>query len=212
MEQFNFDNEEENLELTLNENKFMLDNAYYTTLKKYNTNQANGAMIDFLLNNSYKFFTNDNNARENMRKLLSHYYEIEQILMDFAISSYLSNNMDNNISEKDIIAYANDKNAKLNYDPIFITKMIALASSLNPYWTVNLLACNQNVKKALVQNFINERYILDKKDKLDNSIRLKIIKLKDGKRVTISKYRLNRHIKNMIHDESPFKTNNNQKR
>ena len=198
----NFFTEDEAL-AKLQNYKDMIDNAYDTTKNKYGEEHAKMAILNYFTNSYYENFTSGNNARSNMQKFMSRPYETLQIILDYAISSFIANNMVCNLSQTDLYAYANDKDYTLNYEPKHITKIVAIATAFNPYWTYNLLSCNHKVIEALLENFVTERYILNEREKLDNCKPTKIIKFTDypNKPIFMSKARLARDIDNMNRDD-----------
>jgi len=202
MENFEISGENE-LENKLQFYKDMLDSSYDTTKNKYNSEFANRAMLEYFLRYRVNGFTRDNKARANVIFLQERHNELTQILLDYAISSFMLNNETCDISDSDLNKYANDKDGVLNYyDSKYITKVVAVATAVNPYWASNLIAVNRNLREALLVNFITERYGLNKRNELDNSKKAKPIKLTDkDKIIMMSKYNLNRAIRNMNNDD-----------
>lgn len=192
---------EEELAKIFKTNKQIIDGVYETIKSRYSREQANVAMYEYFVNHRTDFITRNNNARDNMKKFEYHGPEIEQFLIEYAMSSYISNDMECPFSYNDIRAYTDTTNKSLKYDQDSIISLVALGAAYNTYWMSDLLACNDRVKRVLVESLINERYIGNKKNELDNSKRLKLVKLNDGKTLTISINKLNRDIDNMIRDE-----------
>ena len=197
--------EPEELTAILNRTKLFLDRAYLETKLKYGSQQSNNAMYEFFVNCDYGMFTNKE-TRKKFHEFTYHSNEITQILLDFAISSYIldrQNGLEPKVSSyAETRLYTNVGNEDLNYDPKYITETVAIATATNgPYFVVNLLACNTELKIALVRQFIAERYnIKGRKQALDNSKSMALIKLSD-KQITISKNKLNRDIDNMNNDD-----------
>ena len=197
--------EPEELTAILNRTKLFLDRAYLETKLKYNSQQSNSAMYEFFINYDYGMFTNAE-TRKKFHEFTYHGNEITQILLDFAISSYIvdrQNGIEPKVSSyAETHPYTNMDNKDLNYDPKYITEIVAIATATKgPYFVINLLACNTELKIALVRQFITERYnIKDRKQALDNSKNMALIKLSD-KQITMSKNQLNRDIDNMNNDD-----------
>ena len=182
-------------------NKRIIDSAYESTKEKYDDNQATTAMYEYFMNFTSKYFTRSNNARHNMEVFNYHSYELEQFLLEYAMRSYVLNNIECPYSLDEIREYANDKKYRFNYDKKSIISVVAVGSAWSPYWMVNLLSINKKVKEVLITSLIKERYIDNLKDALDNAKSTKAIRLKDSKRALIlSIDTLNRNIDNMIND------------
>lgn len=193
----------EELEDLLQGIKETIDNAYEVTKNKYGVETANAAIMNFFYNEDLKHFTRDENARENMRELAARSNEIYQILIDYAISSYILNNMQCDIPYTELGEYANDKLGQLNYSGKTAVKIIALASACNNYWTANFFHLNKKLLTELITNFILERYINKKKEMLDNTEKVQLIKFLDkDKKTLMSKFKLNNDIRNMNRDEN----------
>lgn len=138
-----------------------------------------------------------------MRELAARSNEIYQILIDYAISSYILNNMQCDIPYTELEEYANDKLGQLNYSGKTAVKIIALASACNNYWTANFFHLNKKLLTELITNFILERYINKKKEMLDNTEKAELIKFLDkDKKTLMSKFKLNNDIRNMNRDEN----------
>lgn len=186
----------------LSNTKRVLDRAYLETKMKYGSVQANEAMKNYLISYDASMFTGQK-TRETLKDFTYHMNEFQQVLMDYALSSYIlekEKGINSQILLEDIREYTDTSNPNLSYDPKHITAIVAIATAWSPYWTTNLLACNDKLKKALIENLINERYVEGKKKDLDNSKKVKLVKL--GKRdLMLSKSRLNRDINNMNNDE-----------
>ena len=191
----------EELKAIFKENKRIIDEAYLTNKIRYGDEQANVGMYEYFVNYRTDFITRSNNARKNMEKFQYHAPEIEQFLIEYAMSSYITNNIECPLSYSDIRAYTDTENTNLKYDPQSIISLVALGAAYNTYWMSNVIACNKKVKSVLVESLINERYIENKKEALDNSPRTKLVHLKDGKSLTISINKLNLDIDNMIRDD-----------
>lgn len=191
----------EELKQIFKENKNIFDEVYLINKARYGEEQANVGMYEYFVNHRTDFITRNNHARDNMKKFQYHSAEIEQFLIEYAMSSYISNNIECNLSYSDIRAYTDTENSNLKYDPQSIISLVAIGAAYNTYWMSNVLSCNDKVKRVLVESLINERYIENKKDKLDNSPRAKLVQLKDGKKIMISIGKLNSDIDNMIRDE-----------
>lgn len=178
--------------------KELVDKAYDTTKSKYDDKLANTAMTNFFLYYVTNNFTRKNNARKTMEDLTYRVHEVYQILVDYAISSFILNNMECDLSNDELIAYANDKERKLDYSGKKAVKIVAIASAINTYWTYNLISVNKKLKLELVLNFIAERYIQNKRSELDNTKNTKIIKVEghDGL-IIMSKSKLNNDVRNM---------------
>lgn len=194
---------QENFTILINEelqkSKNMMDDAYELTLSKYGSKLANESMLDFYMNEGLNGITRDNNSRDNMFNILQVPYRVEQILLEYAISSFILNGMECDISNKDLTDYAKDSEGKLNYDNAHITKVVAVGCAVNPSWAYILITCNLKIKKSLLVSFLIERYGLNKKKELDNCPKAKFIKLTDkpSKPLLMSKDRLNNEIRLM---------------
>lgn len=184
--------------------KKLVDEAYDTTKNKYNENWANTAITNCFLYSKSNNFTRDNNARTNINSLLNRPNEIYQILLEYAISSYLLNNMECDISSEELQAYATDFEGKLDYSGKKAIKIAAIATATNTYWTYNMLAVNKKLKLELVLNFVTERYIQNKRQELDSTNKVRLIKIntKDKqKQLLMSKTKLNIDVRNMNNDD-----------
>lgn len=190
------------LEEKLQEIKDMIDNAYDTTKNKYTETDANYAMTNYFMNCKTENFTRDNSARENMKSLVYRPNEFIQILLDYAISSFLLNEMEADVTNDELNAYMNDRDGNLDYRGNRPIKIVAIATAMSPYWTVNMLSVNQKLKGELVLNFVTERYAKNKRQELDTSRKSKLIKVEGYKYpVMMSKTRLNNDIRNMNSDD-----------
>lgn len=193
----------EELEDLLQGIKETVDNAYEVTKNKYGVNTANAAIMNFFYNYDLKHFTRDENARENMRELTYRYNEIFQILMDYAVSSYILNEMKCDIPYSKLYEYANDDEGVLDYSGKTAVKIVALASASNNYWTTNLITINKKLLSELITNFILERYVNNKKEELDRTKKAALVKFLDkDKYFLMSKVQLNNDIRNMNNDEN----------
>ena len=197
--------EPEELTAILNRTKSFLDRSYLETKLKYGSEQSNNAMWEFFVNYDYGMFTNKE-TRKKFQEFTYHGNEIIQILLDFAISSYILDRQNGLkplvTSYSETYQYTDTDNKELNYDPKYITEIVALATAAKgPYYTVNLLACNTELKMALVKEFVTERYNTEgRKKDLDNSKNIVLIGLSD-KKITMSKNQLNRDIDNINNDD-----------
>lgn len=182
-------------------NKKAIDHAYRVTKEKYNYLTANEAIRRYFLEYRIKGFTRDQDARKKMDELQYKPYSLIHILLDYAISSFLLNNMESDISEQDLYAYARDTEGSLDYTPEVIVKVFAIGVAVSPYWAYNLLCCNPQLKEALVKSFLEERFIKGLGDSLDET-KAKLIKLIGTETpILMSKSSLNNDIRNMINDD-----------
>ena len=192
------------LKQIFNDDKRIFDNAYLMTKINHGEKNAAIAMNMYLFNYNTQGITKHgvagNNPRKELKKMLYHGEEIEWFLMEYAMRSYILNEMTCPFTINEIMAYTNIDNKSLKYDRESIIPLVAVGAAHSPYWMVNLLACNKKVKRELVENLVSERYTEKKKNDLDNCKNIKIEKLKDGKEITISISGLNRCIDNMISD------------
>lgn len=194
-------NNSEYLAEIFKENKKIFDEVYLINKNRYGKEHANVAMYEYFINHRTDFITRTNKARENMEKFQYHGPEIEQFLIEYAMTSYILNDIKCPFSYAELRAYTDIQNENLKYDQDSIISLVALGAAYNTYWMSNLLACNEKVKRVLVESLINERYIGNKKKELDSCKRSKIVKLTDGKTLTISLNKLNTDIDNMIRDD-----------
>lgn len=193
---------EKELKEIFDNNKKMIDRAYLYTKLKYGAENANIALYEYFTTDQTSRITRGNDSRKNMEALTYHYYETEQFIMEYAMSSYIANDMQEVFSLNDIYTYANDpNNPNLKYDDNSIVTLVALAAAWSPYWLTNLLACNDKVKTVLIKRLITERYVEGQKQKLDNSRRSKLVTLPNGKKLMLSIDKLNHDIDNMIRDD-----------
>ena len=89
------------------------DEIYDTNNSRYGQEQANTAMYEFLVNYRTDFTTRTNGARSKLEKLNHHYYEINQFLMEYAMSSFrfFQNHLshliitNSSLREKEMICY-----------------------------------------------------------------------------------------------------------
>ena len=193
---------EEQMELELKEKKELLDKSYEITKNKYGMSNANRGIILLFLSYKLTGFTRDDDARKNVEKLYNEGYDLYQIMIDYAVSSYIMNKMKCDISIKDINKYANDFDGKLEYDDVESTKIVALAAAQNTSYAYGLLLSNKRLRESLLYNFINERYIQNKKEDLDNSRKATLVKFKDkDKQFIMSKFAINRDFYIMKQEE-----------
>ena len=195
---------EEQMELELKEKKELLDKSYDITKKKYGMSNANRAIILLFLSYKLTGFTRDENARKNIENLYNDGYDLFQIMLDYAVSSYIMNKMQCDISIKDLNKYSYDYDEKLDYGDVNSTKIVALAAAQNTAHAYNLLLVNKRLRESLLYNFINERYIQNKKDALDNSRKATLVTFKDkdkNKQFIMSKFAINRDFYIMKQEE-----------
>ncbi len=185
------------------DNKEIFDKAYEHTKERHNDYQANFAMAQFLVNYETQYITNSDNdkSRDHMKKFLYHGSEIEQFLIDYAISSYIFNDLSCPFSLDELHAYSSDPEEKLKYDKDSVIAVVAGISAENNYYLVNILSVNHTLKESLVKYLIEERYIQNRRNELDNTKNTKSILLTDGRKFTLSKSKLNKDIDNMIRDD-----------
>lgn len=182
--------------------KETVDAAYDATCSKHGSEVANAAIMTFFRNSVLQYFTRDNNARSNMEELLYRDNEIYQILADYAISSYILNEMECDLSHDDLSSYVRDMNGELDYSGTRPIKVLALASTVNNYWALNILSVNKKLKSELLGCFIQERYVDDKRFDLDNTPSIRLVRFPDEyKPVFMSKTRLNDDVRNMNSDD-----------
>lgn len=196
------DRTNEELADTLQGIKETIDKAYEVTQRKHGTEVANAAIYTFFKCDTLQYFTQDEDARKNMEELIYRPNEHYQVLADYAISSYILNGMECDISCEDLAKYANDRYEKLDYSGSTPVKILALASAQSNYWATNLLSINRKLKAELLNCFIQERYVLDRKEELDSVSRVKMVHFSDQERpIFMSKIRLNNDVRNMNSDE-----------
>ena len=183
--------------------KQMLDDAYFDTKEKYSKVQADNAIINYFLYDDRGFFTGTNN-RKKLKILSNHEPEVYQILFDYAMSKYISeedSGIRHKVTLEDIKKYVDPKGKGLNYNEQFVTSAIAIGAAWNPYWTINTVNNNPELKRALVNSFVKGRYSnKTKRAELDNSKRYVIRKQSDGREIKISKDTLNKRIDKMSND------------
>lgn len=190
------------VESELQENKRIIEEAYLVTKNKYDKESASNALMKFFMDGFVKGFTRDMGVRDKMTELQYKPYALDHVLFDYAISSFLLNDMKCNIGEQDLYAYIRDNIENLDYSKEKAVSIFAIAISMSLYWAYNLLCCNVKLKKSLVESFIEERFINDLGVQLDQTKRLKYIKLVGEERpLLMSKDSLNNDIRNMINDE-----------
>ena len=189
--------------------KRILDKAYIETKYKYNKLQADTAVTSYFLNSDYGHFTGEEN-RKKLKELLYHPNEMYQVLLDFAISTYIfeeTNGIKHDVTLEEVKKYFNDKKHELDYSEQHTTSVVALATAWSPFWTVNLLSINQQLMQSLVRSLVKGRYgSAERRNQLDNSKRVKMAKQSNGKILMVSKYNLNKDIANMNRDDmiEPF--------
>lgn len=188
------------------------DEIYDTNNSRYGQEQANTAMYEFLVNYRTDFTTRTNGARSKLEKLNHHYYEINQFLMEYAMASYNLNKNNIVLTTEELAKYTKDDKQELKYDRDTIIAAVAIGSAWSPYWMVNLLACNKQLKSILVESLIEERYVQDKKQALDDCRLGRLVKFQNGKRpLMININTMNRAVDNMINDDDGtyYKDDNN---
>lgn len=177
--------------------KETIDNAYDATKRKHGIENADAAMMLFFKRDVVAYFTNDEGDRDNMQELLSRPYEIYQVLFDYAISSFILNDM-SNARYAELVNYAMDPNGTLNYSGKRAVQIVALGASFNPYWTANLIAYNQKLRESLIDSFVQERYVEDRRDELDNANMPRLVRFTDtDERFFMNKDKLNFATKKM---------------
>ena len=178
------------------------DEIYDTNNSRYGQEQANTAMYEFLVNYRTDFTTRTNGARSKLEKLNHHYYEINQFLMEYAMASYNLNENNIVLTNEELAKYTKDDKQELKYDRDTIIAAVAIGSAWSPYWMLNLLACNKQLKSVLVESLIEERYVQDKKQALDDCRLGRLVKFQNGKRpLMININTMNRAVDNMIRDD-----------
>ena len=194
------------LEAQLTLLKTFLDKTFLDIkLSRYGEKQAKMAFTEFFTAYDVGCFPGEGKKQFEM---LSHFGdEIYQVLMDYAISAYIADRQKSskaNITSLDQVhIYTDDKNENLNYDPKYITEVVALATAESTYWTINLIACNKKLRAALVNAFVTDRYSSSERRKeLDNTPKFKLVRLENSKELQMNKRRLNIDIDNMIRDEN----------
>ena len=188
--------------------------------------QARDGMYYFLTKYDTMHTTKEEGARDILKKFAYHGPEVEQFLLSYAISSFIANDLESkfafknpkadhsqvtdsprkiiDFTEKEISAYS-EENPDLDYSPEKVVAMVALGTSINTYWMVNVLSVNSLLKEALVNQLIKEMYEEGKRNFLNNARKTKIVKLKDGKNLMLSVSKLNKDIDNMIRaDEGTY--------
>ncbi len=184
--------------------KRVFDKAYIETKHKYNKLQADTAVTSFFLNSDYGHFTGEEN-RKKLKELLYHPNEMYQVLLDFAISTYIfeeTNGIKHDVTLEEVKKYSNDKKHELDYSEQRATSVVALATAWSPFWAVNLLSLNQQLMQSLVRSLVKGRYgSAERRNQLDNSRRVKMAKQPNGKVLMVSKYNLNKDIANMNRDD-----------
>lgn len=196
--------------------KETIDNAYDATKRKHGVENADTAMELFLKRDVLAYFTGDESTRDNMQELLDRPYEIYQVLFDYAMSSFILNDM-NSVPYAELIDYSRDSNDRssthsdefinysldsnmdFDYSGRKSVQIVALAAAFNPYWTVNLVAYNKKLRESLIDSFIQERYVEDRRDELDNAANIpKLVRFTDtDERIFMNKDRLNLAIEKM---------------
>lgn len=193
---------EEQMELELKEKKELLDKSFEITKNKYGMSNANRAVMLLFLNYKLTGFTRDDDARKNVEKLYNNGYDLYQIMLEYAVSSYIMNKMQCDITIKEIDKYSCDIDGKLNYDDIDSTKIVALGVAQSTYYAYNMLVVNRRLRESLLYNLINERYIQNKKEDLDNSRKATLVKFEDkDKQFIMSKFAINKDFNVMKQEE-----------
>ena len=192
---------DEELSQIFEDNKKIFDRVYLTNKIRYGEEQASTAMYEYFINGRTDFITRSDNARGKMQKFAYHGPEIEQFIIEYAMSSYIANNCNIIPSFDEIRKYANDNDHNLKYDRDTIIAIVALGATWNTCWMSNVIACNSKLKRILIRSLIEERYIDDKKQALDTCKKTKIVKVPGIKPIMISISKLNCDIDNMIRDE-----------
>ena len=149
---------EEQMELELKEKKELLDKSFEITKNKYGMSNANRAVMLLFLNYKLTGFTRDDDARKNVEKLYNNGYDLYQIMLEYAVSSYIMNKMQCDITIKEIDKYSCDIDGKLNYDDIDSTKIVALGVAQSTYYAYNMLVINRRLRESLLSNLINSLY------------------------------------------------------
>lgn len=198
-------NDEELAELLKRTKKF-LDRAYSDTkISRYGKEQADRAMFEFFTKCDFGSFTNEQ-TRQKFEAFTYHGNEIYQVLLDFAISSYIADKkkgISHRISSLDEVnAYHDPNNQNLNYEPKHVIEVVALLTAQNSYYALNVLGYNEKLRQVLVENFVKERYgSFERRQELDNTPNSTLVHLDSGKTLIMSKTKLNKDINNMINDD-----------
>ena len=203
-------NNEELAELLKRTKKF-LDRAYLDTkISRYGKEQADRAMLEFFTKFDFGSFTNEQ-TRQKFEAFKYHSNEIYQVLLDFAISSYIADKkkgISHRISSLDEVnAYHDPNNQNLNYEPKHVIEVVAVLTAQNSYYALNVLGYNEKLRKVLVEKFVKERYgSFERRQELDNTPNSTFVHLDSGGTLIMSKTILNRQINNMINDETHITT------
>lgn len=194
-------NNREDLEQLLSTYKKALDFAYTATKTKYGKNTACGAMFEYITKNNTLGFTRDNGARSIVEKLNYHYNELFQIISDYIISTYMLTEVPVSMTEDKAFEYSKDTENKLNYSKEKVIEAAAIMIATSPYMFMTTLAMNKTLKYIIAEAFVRERYLENKKDKLDNTRNSKLLSLPDGQKLMLSKHKLNISIRTMNDDD-----------
>lgn len=181
----------------------ILDKAYDITKNKYNDKQAREAIFRLLNDGDFDAITRDNNARNDAKKSL-HYYNIFYILANYILSTFKLHNLKITISAEEFIKYVNDLDIKLNVDRKKALEIMMLAIANNPFYALNILACNNKVKQAIIEGLIDERYTNNKRRELDDTgdaICLSYIEKGKKKMIIASREKIYNSLKQMNNDD-----------
>ena len=155
----------------------VLDDIFYATRESQGTQNALSAIKYVLFDddsvfngqkpdeNKYLYISSINNARKKAMILQTD--DLAHILIKYAMQSFGLRGKDFSVSDDEFIL--NQKRIdRLEISPYEMIEQVAYAAMGNTYTAYNYLFSNYGILMDVVDYFLNERYILELKDVLDN--------------------------------------------
>lgn len=154
-----------------------LDDIFYATKDSQGYNNALMAIKYVLFNdesvfngrtpdsNKFLYISTTNNARK--KAMILQQDDLLHILIKYCMASFGLRGKDFLVKDEDILLSLK-RIAKLELTPYEMIEQIAYAAIGNIYNAIDLLCENHEIYIDIVDYMLNERYVSDFKDKLDN--------------------------------------------
>lgn len=177
-----------------------LDKAYQKTLEKHDENQAYVGIYGYLING----FSGSISTFQ-LRKTLNNYteYMIKDVIIDYAVSSFMYHNLEIDINPSIAYDYYNDiDNYELDYSnqDLLIKVIIEGILLKGVIWVLDLLAYNLRFKNKIVESLVDERYTQNKASELDSVFPSRTIII-NGEKLNLDKNEVLSDLENIIKDE-----------
>lgn len=154
-----------------------LDDIFYATKESQGTNNAILAIKYVLFNdtsvlkgkkanpNKYQYISTINNARK--KAMLLQTDDLAHIMIKYCMASFGLRNKDFTITDEEFVIEQKRLN-RLDLSPYEVIERIAFAAIGNPSLAYSFLFDNKKLLSEVVSYMIEERYISELKDALDN--------------------------------------------